>query len=390
MDTINRTLLPDGVASTVHAKTSDALVRSVLSLSLNSPLVRTGPKSLRPLQEAHEIVSCTAVLSEPRARVFCPDGVNGVFSTGLAAARFLFMLAGSRSLDDISCYSPGARRFTDDGITIPGSTYGARIFYPEVGVDQFQEAARLIKERPNTKRATMALYSAHDTGRESRDVPCALNVVFVPRDEVLHCVIVMRANNALRLLPYNLFEFSLLQEYMASYTGLALGRYIHTAVSMHLYAGDAGLAEQLTKTSSTVSALMHPMPSVNGETRRELTSAERTVRESCCWAEYTTFEQVLRDTLEALAPYWADILLAATCVLATKARSSEFAERLLESAADLPGYGLLASRAATEGRTALTRIPSQKSAREEYGKQEGRHGSKTSSDDTHYYSEGAS
>lgn len=48
----------------------------------------------------------------------------------------------------------------------------------------------------------------------------------------------MRSNNVWTLLPYNIFEFTLLAEFMAADLGVALGTYHHHAVSMHLYANN--------------------------------------------------------------------------------------------------------------------------------------------------------
>jgi hypothetical protein len=50
--------------------------------------------------------------------------------------------------------------------------------------------------------------------------------------------VIMRSNNAWFLLPYNIFEFSMLGAIMASEVDMEPGDYHHFAVSMHLYESD--------------------------------------------------------------------------------------------------------------------------------------------------------
>jgi hypothetical protein len=154
------------------------------------------------------------------------------------------MIAGSDRLDDIRFYeanglagdrSKGVSRFSDDGLSISGSNYGARLFRSRPGMDQVAACIHLIRRDPTTRRASMTVYQPEDAGRRSADIPCTFGVLLSPRDSALHLTVVMRSNNAWHLLPYNIFEFSLLGEIIASETNLELGTYHHFAVSMHLY-----------------------------------------------------------------------------------------------------------------------------------------------------------
>lgn len=154
------------------------------------------------------------------------------------------MMAGNDRLDDVRFYesaglggdrSQGVGRFSDDRLAITGSNYGQRLFRPRPGLDQVESCVRLIRQDPNTRRAAMTVYQPEDAGRESGDIPCTFGVLLGPRDGRLHQTVVMRSNNAWHLLPYNIFEFTLLGEVIASEVNLELGTYHHFAVSMHLY-----------------------------------------------------------------------------------------------------------------------------------------------------------
>jgi hypothetical protein len=73
----------------------------------------------------------------------------------------------------------------------------------------------------------------------------------------------MRANNVVRLLPYNLFEYALLTEAIATGLGLTPGALRHHVLSLHAYEPDLarlGLIAQRAATATTPPA-MPPMPS---------------------------------------------------------------------------------------------------------------------------------
>lgn len=209
----------------------------------------------------------------------------------LAVGRFLWMMAGSDRLDDIRFYeskglagdrSKGVGGFSDDGLSVPGSDYGSRLFRPRPGTDQVAACIRLIQEDPTTRRAAMTVYQPEDAGRISADIPCTFGVLLSPRDSALHLTVVMRSNNAWFLLPYNIFEFTLLGEIIASETGLKLGTYHHFAVSMHLYEDDWERARQAIGSPSLGLEAFPEMPP-NSLSR---------VRELCIWESRIRYEHL--------------------------------------------------------------------------------------------------
>src|SRR5271165_3777848 len=66
--------------------------------------------------------------------IYIDNPIDRIVSTGfsklnlpVAAARFVWMMSASNRLADIAFYEPKVKGFTDDGIIIPGSSYGVRI-----------------------------------------------------------------------------------------------------------------------------------------------------------------------------------------------------------------------------------------------------------------------
>jgi thymidylate synthase len=56
---------------------------------------------------------------------------------------------------------------------------------------------------------------------------------------------VMRSNDLFRGLPYNLVQFTCLQEILAGWLGAGLGTYNHMSDSLHLYESDASKIDDL-------------------------------------------------------------------------------------------------------------------------------------------------
>jgi thymidylate synthase len=297
----------------ISEESASELARRVVADVLAGSLHRTGPQSMHPTQNFHEILASVSELTDPRNRLVHSNG--GLFSTGLASARFLFLLSGSRMLGDIMPYSPSVKRFSDDGLTIPGSSYGNRIFGGDRS--QFDSVLGILRLRENTKRAAIDVYTPFDAGRESADIPCVMGVVFVPREDKLSLNLLMRANNAIRLLPYNIFEFTMLLEYTASLTGMSLGRYIHSSTSMHVYSSDVPTARILLDCGKSSPPPMATMPKVHSTTRDEIVAAERRLRAACLSSAREVQSEITRLKGE-LDAYWLDVLFSAAVVLLSK------------------------------------------------------------------------
>jgi hypothetical protein len=77
-------------------------------------------------------------------------------------------------------------------------------------------------------------------------VPCTLSLQFLIRDKRLNCIATMRSNDIVWGLTYDVFNFTMIQEYVAVKVGIPLGDYFHNAGSLHLYADrDAKMVKAL-------------------------------------------------------------------------------------------------------------------------------------------------
>ena len=183
-----------------------------------------------------EVLNFSAVIERPLERL--PYNPRRPINLPAAVARFVWMMAGSDRLADIAFYEDKVRAFSDDGVSVPGSSYGQRILRPRPGLNQVRGILARLRQDPSSRRAAASIFQPEDAVRESRDIPCAFGLFYHIREGVLHATTLMRSNNAYVLMPYNVFEFSLLAEVVAAELDVELGSLTHTAISMHIYDRD--------------------------------------------------------------------------------------------------------------------------------------------------------
>lgn len=231
--------------SHVLAEDADSAYAETLRTVLEhgSDIQAGSSQSIGSKKSSREILNFSCVISQPRRRL--PLNPARKVNLPAAVARFVWMMAGSDRLADIAFYEPKVRSFSDDGIAVPGSSYGQRILRPRPGLNQLESAIARLKQEPASRRAAISIYHPEDAVRESRDIPCAFGIFYHIREGGLAATTLMRSNNAYILLPYNIFEFSLLAEAVAVEIGVPLKTLCHTAISMHVYAHDLDAAAKV-------------------------------------------------------------------------------------------------------------------------------------------------
>ncbi|MFJ3793470.1 thymidylate synthase [Kitasatospora sp. NPDC090091] len=185
--------------------------------------------------DSHEIIGAAFRLTDPRQRALYLTSrpVNPVYHH----AEALWYLGGMRNLDLIGHYANRRRADSRNGVTIDGSSYGARIFAPRTdgAPSAFDQALELLKAEKDSKRAYLPVFEARDLDEIGHpDLPCLVGLHLLARDGHLHMVTYMRANDANRGMVCDVYSFTLIQEFAAALLGLRLGSYIHHVGSMHV------------------------------------------------------------------------------------------------------------------------------------------------------------
>jgi thymidylate synthase len=160
-----------------------------------------------------------------------------------------WILSGSNDIGIIEKYLPQASRRSDDDVTWRGG-FGPRLRNWH-GVDQIKSVISIITSRPESRRACMSLFDPIYDFQESKDVSTTNSFFFIVRDNRLHMTVSMRSADILGssvpggLATNNLYEWSLLLEAMAFWTGYQVGRlHIHIH-SLHLYQKDVLSAQTI-------------------------------------------------------------------------------------------------------------------------------------------------
>jgi len=258
-----------------------------------------------------EVWGLSGLLLDPRARLLSSPAHPRLFNPGLAVARWLYLFSGSDRLADITAYSPGAARLTDDGVVMPGGSHGARAFAPVSGVDQVEQVVAVIAKLGETTRGVIALHHPTDLVQPTDDYICVSNMLLTPRGGRLHGMVHMRSNEALRLLWYDLFEFTMLLEYVSARLGLELGTYLHSGFVFQITgSADRDIAATVAAETPRTSR-MEPMPPMTRADRAIVVGLERELRESARHAPRAAFLERVHAVADQVDPYWADLLTAA-------------------------------------------------------------------------------
>lgn len=204
-----------------------------------------------------ELLAYTTGMANPLARI---GGGKSPLNTVGAVARFIWLVSGSDRLEDIAYYESKVRGYTDDDLSVPGSSYGKRIFNAAPGTNQMSGVVSELKERTDSRRAAAVVWLPEDAVRSSKDIPCTFGLFFHIREGGLIMTTVMRSNNAVVLLPYNFFEFSLLGELVAAELNVPFTRYVHWAASMHTVNAQNVLRDRVVEANDPTVLEMPAMP----------------------------------------------------------------------------------------------------------------------------------
>lgn len=183
---------------------------------------------------AKELLNAQIVLTDPRRReVLSQNRKANVYAQ---IAETMWVLAGRSDIKWLSAYLPRAEDYSDDGLTWRGG-YGPRIRSGGAFHDQLAHVIDILQADPLSRRAVISIYEAEDTGVVSKDIPCNTQLQFFSRLGELHMTVTVRSNDVMwGWSGINAFEWSTMQEIVASVLGISVGTLTFNIGSLHLYA----------------------------------------------------------------------------------------------------------------------------------------------------------
>lgn len=182
-----------------------------------------------------EVLDAHLILNDPRDRIIFDPARK--MNIAFAIAEWAQVMAGNDSLDYLSHFAERMKDFADpEDPTRIGGAYGPRVRpLLDVVVDKLQVD-------PNTRQAIIQIYKSEDIANPPNIIPCTLSLQFLLRYGELNLIAHMRSNDAVWGLTYDVFMFTMIQEWVATKLGVKLGWYHHNDGSLHIYTDrDSGM-----------------------------------------------------------------------------------------------------------------------------------------------------
>ena len=101
--------------------------------------------------------------------------------------------------------------------------------------DQLSKVINILRDEKDTRQAAISIYDGKEMHMYEYDTPCTYAVQFTIIDGLLCMSVYMRSNDLWYGFCNDQYQFSLLQELVASMLGIEIGWYYHHAHNMHLY-----------------------------------------------------------------------------------------------------------------------------------------------------------
>lgn len=196
-----------------------------------------------------EIHPCMIELTDTQDRLVTSYGrpINVAF----ALAEVLWILSGRRDVPMLEHYNKRISAWSDDGAVF-NAPYGYRLREAH-GHDQLADVIRTLQKDPGSRQAVLAVWlPSQDRGWDvkpddgtwtdwhyephvTEDRACNMLCHLMIRDGGLDWLQIVRSNDAVWGLPYNLMQWTHLHEYVAEHVGVPLGKMFWLSDSMHIY-----------------------------------------------------------------------------------------------------------------------------------------------------------
>ena len=239
-----------------------------------------------------EINGVIIKIQNPRTRIL--NSNLRKISLAFAIGEWLWCLSGREDLEMIQYYAPSYYKYSDDGLILNGA-YGPRI------KNSLDKIINLLKSDKDTRRAVIPIYSKEDAGKKSNDIPCTLSLQLFIRNNKLDMYTSMRSNDVFLGLPYDVFNFTMWQEYIACRLGVNLGTYTHMVSSIHVYEKDVCKLQHIINLKEVKENIMLNMPKENIEEQvKNLIKMEENIRKGFIYNKklISNYFQLLVEELE--------------------------------------------------------------------------------------------
>lgn len=174
-----------------------------------------------------------------------------------ALAEVVWMWSGKGGVEFIAYYNSSMKNFADGNIPYFNAAYGRRVRHygyselpfrdtpspmshgqlPEpVEVDQLDWVVSKLQADPETRQAAVTLWDPiKDNFHTSKDYPCNNMLYFSQREGKLNLTVVIRSNDLVWGVPYNMIQFVHLQALIAGTLDYEIGEFTVMCNNLHVY-----------------------------------------------------------------------------------------------------------------------------------------------------------
>lgn len=209
----------------------------------------------------HEILPCVLRIEDPRQRWILSR--RPPYNPAMGLVEFIWIITGNNESRVLNYWNPSLPKYAGDGDVYHGA-YGFRLRH-EFGLDQVERAYHALANAPETRQVILQIWKpeidlpAINGQPVSKDIPCNVMSLLKLREGRLHWTQIMRSNDIMLGFPYDVIQFTMLQEVMAGWLGSKPGDYIHLTDSLHVYKKDLSAFSCIPTDSKSIDREPFPM-----------------------------------------------------------------------------------------------------------------------------------
>lgn len=172
-----------------------------------------------------------------------------------AIAEWISLITGQNDLAFFQKFISTYDQYSSNGLVVDGA-YGPRLSEG----NQVQKVIEMLRLDPDSRRAVMTIYNGPKdlNGGGGKNTPCTMSLQFFIRSGKLDLIATMRSSDVVWGVTYDVFQFTMLQEFVARMLNVSLGTFYFRTGSMHIYERDWHYFEKTE--SNRWPYLMNKMP----------------------------------------------------------------------------------------------------------------------------------
>lgn len=190
--------------------------------------------------DTKELLHVMLRITDPRQRWLTSrqPAINPAF----ALAEVIWILNGREDAEFLNYWNRQLPKYSGESDCYHGA-YGRRL-RTKFGFDQLERAYFALLNNPDSRQVNLQIWDPctdfpdHNGKAVAEDIPCNVSAFLKVRKGRLEWMQVVRSNDVMLGLPYNIIQFTTLQEVMAGWLGLEVGSYNQLSDSLHMYVRD--------------------------------------------------------------------------------------------------------------------------------------------------------